>query len=310
MAGLLSEWRKPVTILTGIILFGLATWASWFHSFRIDTPDQDISPEIALLDKRAELKIEGYYSQPAPFTYLSIVRRYAEATDVSGRAIPRSDVGYLVASPRIADLLRRCSYRDSPGTLTEVESLPADLVSSVNFRADSWLDNYRVFTFNSSVECAAPDSAFWAQSGARFTFASPALSVFTLDNQGQFAASSPTATCASVSVTWQGEEPVELAAQWPSPMTVDSHTNASTWSDCQLVDKVGLIQDYQLPTATSVIDLSIQDASNRWLFAGGAFAGILGALGVELFLSIYEITDRRRAKLPTPDWEPDPQAYL
>ncbi|WP_345422426.1 hypothetical protein [Pseudonocardia xishanensis] len=93
-----------------------------------------------------------------------------------------------------------------------------------------------------------------------------------------------------------------MEAQEPPVTPVKQEFNSNndrlfSWDACddgQQLPKITADLDF---TVTVFNDASLADRANRWLFAGGAFAGLFGALLLEFLLSFFRDPQERRPQI-------------
>jgi hypothetical protein len=178
----------------------------------------------------------------------------------------------------------------------------------------AWKDNQMFF------QCNLDPASLWSTSEARQLFSTPEI-IMSTDNpaspmvSGSASANGPGTSCISISTRWN-------AGVFPGDHTKVDYLNdgdssgafSDEWGNCTRFDPVKSEQIEIDSVAADYIDILKRDSITRNLFVSGVFAGILGALAIEIFNGTYGTFDvaehwsaRRRTRRDEQEQRPEPE---
>ena len=253
--------------------------------------------------------------------------------------------GYIITKGSTYDLIRNCD--GSGESVRPVEVPVADVLPHgwARFeRSDKQLSH--AFRIGNRLICA--NLQLWSSKDAQHTISIPSL--YGMADRGPSTPVNPVTegVCVGAGVNFQGGVTVDYQYPLAETSSANNFPTSLDWSSCQRPEDKGAANtgrashDYLAthgPISMRLTDTEQDARVSHNLFFAGAFAGVLGALAIEMLNAVFDVGEagakrrkvkrngqpsrlgrlwrRLRRKPPVepshdeqPRWEPDSRSYL
>jgi hypothetical protein len=255
------------------------------------------------------------------------------STQVSFWTTARTDKGtfdglYLASSGGASESLRKCSQ------LREIDkNILTQRVTQPVLEENPKVAFDAAFAApEGNAGCDLPGELFWSANDARYSLSVPRVTIVVYGHYEPSAFQRPKDGSYCNSVALYESQGTEIVEQ-PSVNVQQSSlrpNNSNSWQNCSAAATVRTIGDTPAiahyiqsgPLSISLIDLAQNDHVSRNLFFAGVFAGILGAMAIEIFNGVFDVIESRSARRqiqdddegdnsdpPQPEPELDDQTY-